>query len=85
MVVQVISETKIENVKAFTLSCGKKESTVIITPNYVSVCCKNISHKVWNGSGRVFHGSDGLAEARDSYKSGEMRAMIEAVIEMTRV
>ena len=61
------------------LTCGNKTAeimTVTGNSNYVTVICKNASHKTWRGTGREF---PDLQKAAESYKSSEMKAMIEAV------
>ena len=64
------------------------EATVGKTSAYVSmakrdrsvnVCCKNASHRVWRGIGKIF-GS--FAEARENYRSAAMKTIIDTAEEI---
>ena len=76
MDLQIINQTKEENILSLEMSSGKK--TAFIYQNkklgYVRVICKNAAHKVWGGIGRCFNN---YKEAITSYKSSDMKAMID--------
>lgn len=76
MDILVTSESTENGLRSFTMICGKKEAYVGYHSGMqmISVCCKNASHKVWQGMGRTFWG--GWEEAINAYKSSEMRSMI---------
>ncbi|MBU2538105.1 MAG: hypothetical protein KKH22_06675 [Proteobacteria bacterium] len=76
MDIMILEQSEGNNVKYFTLKAGNKEAFVSVhRDGTIQVCCKNASHRVWRGAGRIF---DDKASALASYKSNEMRAMIEA-------
>lgn len=76
MDIMILEQSKGNNVEYFTLKTGNKEAFIAVhLDGTIQVCCKNASHRVWRGSGRVFNDK---ASALASYKSTEMRAMIEA-------
>lgn len=76
MDIMILEMIKGNNVKYFTLRAGNKEAFVSVHQDgTIQVCCKNASHLVWKGMGRIF---DSKAIALASYKSTEMKAMIEA-------
>jgi DNA-binding protein H-NS len=41
----------------------------------VQIICKNASHRVWRGAGKLF---SSVSEALQNYKSPEMKAIINA-------
>lgn len=76
MDVMILEQSEGNNVKYFTLKAGNKEAFIAVHQDgTMQVCCKNASHSVWKGAGRIF---DDKATALASYKSTEMRTMIEA-------
>ena len=76
MDVMIVEQTKGDNVNYFTLRAGNKKAFVSVHQDgTIQVCCQNAAHQVWRGMGRIF---DDKAIALASYKSKEMKAMIEA-------
>lgn len=58
-----------------TMTCGKRSAYISYSKDsYINVCCKNASHMVWRGAGKVFW--NGWDEAVSAYKSAGMKAMI---------
>lgn len=73
MNIEIIKESK-ENGHYIEAACGKTTALVgRSAAGYISVVCKNASHRVWRGLGRTF-GS--VEEAVESYKKPEMKAII---------
>jgi ribosomal protein L31 len=63
----------------FTATCGKKTAIVVIDEDKrVNVVVQNASHKAWGGMGKFFPTKQ---TAIDSYKSGEMKAIIQTAFE----
>lgn len=61
--------------KFFEITCRKVSAFVAIEKDgRINVCAYNNSHRVWRGAGKMFRS---VAEAMASYKSAEMRAIIE--------
>jgi hypothetical protein len=61
------------------IACNKASAYISIDKDgRVNVCTKNASHRAWGGMGRFFRTK---AEALAGYKSGELRAMIEAAFD----
>lgn len=58
---------------------GKTEAGVFISSDYVNVCCKNASNRVFRRGGRYF---DNVAEALAAYKSPAMQAIIGKAAEL---
>lgn len=56
-------------------TCGNVSALVCIQSHGVQVICQNAAHKVWRGMGRRF---ESVELALANYKSGEMRAIIQA-------
>ena len=56
--------------------CGKTSAEVWVEPDSVRVICRNASHRVWRGFGRLF---PSMPEALDGYKKPEMKAILRAV------
>lgn len=64
-----------------TASTGKKRASIIVNKDgSLQVCCKNASHRAWNGFGRYFESVD---EALEGYKSGDMKSLIQAAVELS--
>ncbi len=68
-----------ENGKYIEADCVKISAHIYISKfGYINVCCKNASHKAWKANGRYFRTFD---EALAGYKSAEMQAIINAVLQ----
>ena len=79
MQVTITRTNVVENGKYIEADCGKTSAHIYISrAGYINVCCKNASHKVWKGSGRYFRTFD---EVLAGYKSAEMQAIINAVLQ----
>ena len=59
-------------------TCNKTSAWVAISKHGVQVCTKNAAHKAWGGMGKHFNTKDA---AISNYRSGEMKAIIEAAFE----
>jgi len=70
------SNTDTTGATNWEMECGKKAAFISENKKigYINVCCKNATHKVYRGVGRIFW--NGWEEAKTAYKSPEMRAMI---------
>lgn len=80
--VEIKSKEVYENGTGFTLQCGKKTGHFWLG-SFVNVVIENAAHKVWRGTGKTFHAPNhktGLLNARENYKSKEVRAMIDFLI-----
>ena len=75
MQVNIITASKTNGIASFEAECGKKAASIVVSGAYVSVCNKNAAHRAWGGMGRTFQT---LQAAKEAYKSGEMKAMIES-------
>jgi len=75
MDLQIINQTKEENILSLEINNGKKSAFIYQNKKigYIQVICKNAAHKVWGGMGRCFNNYD---EAIEAYKSSDMKAMI---------
>jgi len=84
MDIQLINHTKdpATGSQYATLRVGNTEAIIGVTPDYISVCCKNAAHRVFRGLGRTFWGA-GWNEVLAGYKSREMREIIQAVQRLT--
>ncbi len=54
---------------------------VLVQPWGLQVCCENSSHRVWRRSGKHY---PTLEKALESYKSGEMKAIINLAVETAK-
>jgi hypothetical protein len=66
----------------FSATCGKTSAYVVILDYGVRVCCLNAAHKVWKGAGKFFPNAEA---AISGYRSGEMKALIEAAVEASQI
>lgn len=62
-------------------TCGSVSASVWFGSEGVRVICKNASHRVWRGWGRLFAT---VAEALDAYRKPEMKAIITAADQANR-
>jgi len=79
MNIQITQTIKAPTGFYFSATCEKVSATVAIHSYGVQVVCQNAAHKVWRGSGKFF---PTIAAAIDNYKSGEMKAIIQAAADM---
>lgn len=82
MQIQVINNENIDGNHSLELATDKKAMSIFVGGSFTTVCVKNASHAAYRGSGRVFHGDNTLEQARDSYKSAAVKAMIETAMEL---
>jgi hypothetical protein len=75
MNVQINEVTKQDGYTYISLSCEKMSADVAVGPQGVQVVNKNASHRAWRGGGKQF---SNFSEAKASYKSSAMRAMLES-------
>lgn len=75
--IMVLSIDRSEHGTSFELQAEKKAAYIYVSSHYVQVICKNASHSVWRGAGKVFHGDNAWDQAKEAYKSSEMKAMID--------
>lgn len=73
-VMQISVSTFESGMLCATLQCGKKAAYFSHCPSWFNICMQNASHNAWHGAGKHF---DGFDDAKRSYKSKEMQAMIE--------
>ena len=65
-----------------TASTGKKSAFITVSKDgSLQVCCKNASHKAWNGFGRYF---ENIEDALDGYKSGDMKSLIQMAVDLSK-
>ena len=76
MDIMITDQTNTEDRVSFEMVSGKKEAYISFNwkLGMVSVLCKNASHRAWKGMGRTFWS---WTEAKDAYKSSDMKSMIE--------
>lgn len=75
MNIQIEQFTKSHGYVFMTLSCEKTKAEICVGPNEVRVVNKNASHRAWGGMGRGFKS---FKDARDGYKSSDMKSIIDA-------
>lgn len=77
MLVSILTDTaKPNGFRIFTAQAGKTVATVtFFTSGTVSIVVDNAAHRAWRGGGRAFRS---MADAWSAYKSGEMKAILEA-------
>lgn len=80
MDMQITSTMKTVNGFYFTATCNKVSAMVSIHGYGVQVICQNAAHKAWRGAGKFFQTS---AEALANYRSGEMKAIIQAAVDFS--
>lgn len=79
MTILIESVSKENGITVLEGTCNTTSAVVCITPNYIQVCRKNASARRNRFlGGKVFWN---IAAALSGYKSGEMKALIEAAIE----
>lgn len=79
MDVQIINSTRSAGgSRHIELACGKVSAIVSVMSYGVQVVCQNASHRCWRGGGKFFHTAEA---AIANYKSGEMKAIIQAAVE----
>ena len=62
--------------------CGKTTGVVSIHPDgTMQVLCVNAAHRCWRGGGRWIRN---LEEALETYRSGEMKAIIRAAVDTAK-
>lgn len=77
MQIQIISQSETEFAKYFDVQVGNKAIFLgYARRGTLTVCVKNASHQAWKGMGRTFGGFD---EARNAYKSSEVKSAIDFV------
>ena len=81
MQIEITESSKGENGFYVQASCNKVTAFVAIHTWGVQVCCQNSAHKVWRGAGKFFKNA---AEALDNYRSGEMKAIINAAVDFSQ-
>jgi len=77
MTVQIVRDEKKtiegQEYRYLELATEKVSAFVTFMPWGVQVCCKNSSHKVWRGAGRLFNS---IQDAIEGYKSADMRSIL---------
>ncbi len=82
MPVLITEQYENEFAEYLELCCGKKSARISKWKSgTVCVVCKNASHSVWRGSGRMF---DSFEQAERAYKSPEMKEMINFAADQLR-
>lgn len=76
----ILAQTKTGDTICFEIQSEKRH--VFLTVNrrigYINVLVDNAQHRAWRGMGRTFWSFD---DARNAYKSGDVKAMISMVEE----
>ncbi len=77
--IQINKYTTTETAVSYDLTVGKRDIFMSIKRDgsYLNVMCKNASHQAYQGTGRHFWGSRVLDQAKETYKSSEMRSALE--------
>ena len=79
----ILVEEKVESEYGtyITASTGKKSAFITVSKDgSLQVCCKNASHRAWNGFGRYF---ENVEDALNGYKSGAMKALIQMAVDLS--
>ncbi len=75
MTILITKSSKTETAAGIEATVNKTQGAVYITAHGLQVLCMNASHRAWRGGGKHFPTVDA---ALAGYKSGEMKAIIQA-------
>ena len=81
MTIQILDQQRGPHGFYFRAACDKITALVTVHSWGFQICCENNAHKVWRGMGKHF---PTLEAALAGYKSGEMKAIIQAAADAAK-
>lgn len=86
MLIQVIEQNELPSgSKSFVLSTEKKHLYCFIGSSFTNVLVNPASNPgLHRNGGKVFHGENTLQQALEAYKSGDVKAMLQHIIEQVQ-